>query len=384
LKVIQLVSSFIPYSSVTSDFLNISRELIKLGHDVSIYTTFSEERTKVVKEEIVEGITVKRFPVTFQYKRFRLSLPFLRYINRMDGDLVHVHECRGFEQTIIAPLLKKVKKIPLILSPYGSVPYECSYSLEHKFMKIFLDKITQKSVFRLADIVLGETNFEKDKLVDFGVPAKKIRLIYENVDVHVFKKAKNSFFNRASRFVLYVGRINKIKNLDFLIRVFYVVRKIHQIDVKLMMVGPFEDRGYLAGLKRLVRELDLKDHIIFHGPVAYEKLPMVYSLADVLVLPSVYENIGGVLVEAQACECPVIVTNVGGMSEVMLDGKTGFIVELGDIDGAAEKIAFLLQNEQKRQEFGRNARDFIFQNFSKEKYVQRILNAYNEALKQSD
>ena len=65
----------------------------------------------------------------------------------------------------------------------------------------------------------------------------------------------------------------------------------------------------------------------------------------------------------------------------MLDGKTGFIVELGDIDGAAKKISFLLQNEHKRQEFGRNARDFISENFSTGKYVQRILNAYNEVSK---
>jgi teichuronic acid biosynthesis glycosyltransferase TuaC len=381
LNIIQLVSRFTPNTSITDNFLSVSRELIKLGHNVCIYTAFSKERIQAVKEEIVDGVTVMRFPVTFQYKLFRSSLPLLNYINRIDGDVIHAHECRGFEGAIIAPLLKKIKKIPLILSPYGSVPYESSYYLEHKLMKIFLDKITQKSVFRLADIILAETSFEKDRFVDFGIPAKKIRLVYVGVNLELFRKVKNNLFNRDSQFVLYVGRINKIKNLDFLIRVFYVVRRIHQREVKLILVGPYEDKEYLARLKRLAKDLKLEEHVIFYGPVPYEELPMVYSLADVLFLPSIYENIGGVLIEAQACECPVIATNVGGMSEVVLDGKTGFIVELGDIEGAAEKISFLLQNEYKRQEYGRNARDFVLQNFSVEKYVQRILSAYNEVLK---
>lgn len=380
MKVNHFTGYFDPNFSETSNLLCISRELVKLKNEVYVYTTRSKTRINSQKKEIINGIIVNYFPMLIRYRYFHFSPALLKALNKIDGDIIHAHGYRGFAMTVAIPILKKSKHIPVVLSPYGSIPYEYSYSVIHKFMKILQDKATFKMPLRLTDIVLAESEYEKKRLIEFGVPSEKIRIVYVKVDTNLFRKKRNDFFGKNEQVVLYVGRVNKLKGLEFLIRVFRLVHKKSTFNVKLIVVGPIEDQLYFSQLMRLVKDLNLEKHIIFYGLVSHEELPNVYSSAKVLVLAAEYQNISGVLLEAQACECPVIATNVGGLRETVIHGKTGFLVKLWNAEELADKILLLLRDDEKREAFGRNARRFVSQRFSAALYTERVLRAYNEIL----
>jgi len=374
IKLNQFVAVLNPYSSIRQNVLGVSKELVSLGNEVTIYTTYSNQKNLFCEEKVTDGIVIKRFPAIIKLKKFRFSPKLLRYIKKIDGDILHSHDCRGFE-TIAAICLRKSKMLPLVLSTYGSVPYV--YSFGDKFFKILQDILTFRAPLRSADMVLAETESEKKDLMNFGVPEEKIRIIYGRVDVGLFKKKQANFFETDSQIILYVGRINRIKGIDFLIRAFCVVAENHD-EAKLMIVGSPEDPSYLKELKLLARTLRISDKVVFYGPVPYKQLPKVYSSADLLVLPSVWENMGNVLLEAQSCECPVIASNIAGTREVMVHEKTGFLVALGDLQELAGRISLLLNDEKMRHSMGKNAREFVSQRFSLNAYTKRILNVYSE------
>lgn len=373
-----------PRDSIRINVLCISEGLVKMGHQVQIYTTCTQDCE--VEKLRKNNIQVTVFPAEFQFRSFRtnpygfsISFSFLRSIKRIDGDLIHAHGYYDFETQVASPLLKKIKKIPLVLNTYGTVPYEYSYSQKHKLMKIFLDIITLRSAIRSADLILAETNFEKERLLKFGAPNKKIRLIYGKVDTDLFRPTGKSLFEEYdSKIILYVGRINRVKGITLLIEAFSLVIKKHKVKANLILVGPVDDQIYLNTLREIISSLDIDKHIIFFGPVDHESLPEIYSSADVLVLSSLYESMGYVLLEAQACGCPVVATNIGGMSEVLINGQTGYLVERNDVEGMADRISLILCDEETRKEFGKNGRELILRKFSSTVYVERIFKYYSE------
>ena len=375
-----------PRSSIRSNVLCISEGLVKKGHQVQIYTTCTQDCE--VEELRKNNIQVTTFPSEFQFRSFRtnpygfsFSSSFLRSLKSIDGDLIHAHGYYDFETQVASPLLKKIKKIPFVLSTYGSVPYEYSYSQKHKLMKIFLDTTTLRSAIRSADLVFAETNFEKEHLVKFGAPNRKIRLIYGKVDTDLFRpRGKSLFEEYDSKIILYVGRINRVKGITMLIHAFGLIIKRHRVKAKLILVGSFDDQIYLKTLREIISSLDMDKHVIFFGSVDHKYLPEIYSSTDVLVLPSLYENIGGVLLEAQACGCPVVATNVGGMSEVLINGQTGYLIERDDIEGMADRISLFLCDKETRRQFGENGRELVSRKFSDSAYVERILKYYSELI----
>lgn len=368
---------FLPHNtSIINQMLGLSRRLVKLGNEVTIYTTRLKTDGEKPREEELDGILVKRFPVALGFKYYFITPELLSSLNKIDGDVTHVHGYRNF-QADCAHILKILKRAPLCLSPYGSVPYFTS--LKDNLFKALYDLLTLRVVLRSADAILAETNFEKTQIEKRGIPGEKIRVVHAGCDLNLFKKSKGNLFGTDERVLLYVGRIERIKGLGPLIRVFSSVKKTLK-NTKLILVGPCADQRYLAELRTLATNLNLDGHVTFHGPAPQRKLPSIYSSADLLVLPSIFENIGTVLLEAQACECPVVATNVGGVHEVLRDGETGFLVKLGDTEMLAACIQRLLQDDDLRKSFGKRGRAFISQNFPFEIYADKIVKVYEEIL----
>lgn len=130
---------------------------------------------------------------------------------------------------------------------------------------------------------------------------------------------------------------------------------------------------------KLVQELNIEEHVLFLGK--QENVAELFSISDLKLLLSEKESFGLVLLEAMACGVPVVGTNIGGIPEVILDGETGYICELGDIDGIARASLSILTDESKKQRFSYQAMQHVRDHFHSSKIVEDYEQLYYSVLK---
>ena len=166
--------------------------------------------------------------------------------------------------------------------------------------------------------------------------------------------------------LLFVGRIEPLKGIDTLLRALQVLHSSGQMPHRLLLsvIGgdpskPRETRhAELEKLMTLRGELGLGDVVTFLGRRAQETLHSYYSAADGVVMPSHHESFGMVALEAMACGTPVIATDVGGLSQLVRDGETGFLVPGRDPNALAERLHLVLTDSDLRSHLGRQAADY--------------------------
>jgi D-inositol-3-phosphate glycosyltransferase len=157
--------------------------------------------------------------------------------------------------------------------------------------------------------------------------------------------------------VLFVGRIQRLKGLEVLVRAF---ARLGDLDARLLVVGgqpgTSPESREISRVQHLVARLGLEDRTGFVGAVAHEQLPLYYSAADVTVMPSSYESFGLVAVESLACGTPVVATRVGGLTSIVHDGETGLLVPWRDAEMFAESLRRILEDTAFQQRLANNAR----------------------------
>jgi glycosyltransferase involved in cell wall biosynthesis len=188
---------------------------------------------------------------------------------------------------------------------------------------------------------------------------------------------------KGKKVVLYVGHFGLRKGIPVLIEAMKSVEKEVK-DVMLLCIGgvpTWLPRGeYLDYLKQLVAKNELEGKVAFLGSIPQEELPAYYCLSDLFVLPSYYEAFPKVLVEAMACEKPVISSKMGGTSDSVEDGLNGFLVPFGSSKEIADKMILLLQDEALARTMGRRGRDRVLRDFSWDAVAGRLDSIYSELI----
>ena len=209
---------------------------------------------------------------------------------------------------------------------------------------------------------------EKVAFIPLGVDFNLFKMMPER-DV---KKARAELLgDPAKRVVLFVGRIHPMKDLPTLLKAFKSLSE-EVGDVVLLIIGGGVEE---ATCKALAEELRITDKTLFLGVLPNEQLPIYYNMADVYVLPSLYEEWSNTIMEAMACGVPVVATDVGGNPCLIRDGETGFLVPPKRPDLLAEKIRIILENEELARRMGEKAREEI------KKYDRRAsVKAYKEIM----
>lgn len=232
---------------------------------------------------------------------------------------------------------------------------------------------------RLFDRFLTVSEYSARML---GVPAARTRVIYGGADPRRFTPGTPA----QRRGVLFVGRMTPHKGLDRLIRAL-------PAGATLTVAGSagHDPRPPESEYPTLLNQLAAGRDVRFTGPMPDADLPQLYRTAAVLVLPSVHrtcydkqvqisELLGLSALEAMASGVPVVASRIGGVPEIVLDGKTGFLVEPGDVDQLRDRLAWLLGNPALAAEMGQRARERVVERFTWEHCAERCLTAYRELL----
>jgi D-inositol-3-phosphate glycosyltransferase len=160
-----------------------------------------------------------------------------------------------------------------------------------------------------------------------------------------------------SKVLLFVGRIQRLKGLEVLLRAFAL---LHDIDAQLVIVGgrrgTTHESREIVRLQHLAVKLGVAERTRFVGAVAHEDLPLYYSAADVCVMPSSYESFGLVAVESLACGTPVVATRVGGLTSIVRDGETGLLVPWRDAELFSARLRQVLLEPGLHSHLAGNAR----------------------------
>jgi D-inositol-3-phosphate glycosyltransferase len=166
--------------------------------------------------------------------------------------------------------------------------------------------------------------------------------------------------NAATKVILFVGRLQRLKGVEVLLRAF---ARLGEIDARLVVVGGQRGTGQesreIGRIHHLAARLGVAERTAFVGAVAHEQLPLYYSAADVTAMPSSYESFGLVAVESLACGTPVVATRVGGLSSVVRDGETGLLVPWRDADLFADRLRQVLLDEPMRLSMASKARGSV-------------------------
>lgn len=208
--------------------------------------------------------------------------------------------------------------------------------------------IGEERFLKKAKIIIARHTLLRDWLIRaIGLNAKVVKVIPGCVNTEVFKPLPDRK-RKETLTILYVGGLRKIKGIDVLVRA--MVRVVNEIkNVELIVVG---EGSMKPSLLKLVKRLELQDHVKFLGHVPRYALPELYNESDVFCLPSFYESFGFVTLEAMSCGRPIVASNIGGIRDIVRDGVDGLLVTPGDVDELGEALVKLLSDEEMREKNG--------------------------------
>ena len=263
-------------------------------------------------------------------------------------DFLHVHY--AIPHAAVAYMAKQILKkhdryIPVITTLHGT---DITLVGTNKaFAPVVEFSINQSDGVTAVSDALKKDTYEK-----FNID-HAIKVIPNFIDFARFTKHNKDHFKKAltpndEKILIHTSNFRKVKRVEDVIRIFDIIHD--KIPSKLLMIGDGPERHRL---EELCRKLNLCDDIRFLGK--QDAVEELLAISDLFIMPSASESFGLAALEAMACQVPVISSNVGGIPSVNVHGQTGFLSDIGDIEGMAQNALLLLENESMLESFGENA-----------------------------
>ncbi len=334
---IAMVGQFPPHvGGVGVHIHSLAKRLVEQGHEVYVIT-YPHKNIKDIDGIHVIGTKGINIPglraLTFKINAKKALEKLLKTTHI---DIIHGHYL--YPAGAVAVEVGRKHNIKTYVTAHGSDMFEM-YK-KQKFMQKSIKKVLSK-----ADKVFAVSNALKDEILKTDVPdiKSKTSIYWNSVDVEKFK-AKDLKHNNKAR-VMFVGNLIKRKNVDLILD----AKKISKTDYELVIVG---GGALLKSLQKRVKEENIED-VTFMG--SRSDVEDIIPTADVLVLPSLSESFGLVLIEALACSVPVIGSDVGGIREIITD-DVGLRIDPHNPESLSKAIDRLLTDENLYEKFKSNAR----------------------------
>jgi len=285
-------------------------------------------------------------------------------IKEYKPDIVHAHYASSYG------LLGALSRFhPFVLSVWGSDVFD--------FPKISpIHKQIFKFNLKRADKICSTSYVMKDEIKKYT--SKDISIIPFGVDLNVFKPMHvHHVFKENSIVIGTVKALEKKYGMEYLIEAFAILHKrMKERSLNLMIVG----KGSLSSeLKAKAQDLGIESETIFTGYIPPGEIPFYHNMLTISVFPSIddSESFGVAAVEAMACEKPVVVSNVGGLPEVVEDNVTGLVVPHSNAEKLADAIELLIENEQLRKDLGKQGRQRVEKLYNWDNNLNEMIHTYD-------
>lgn len=320
------------------------------GHKVHFITYRRPARLGQFHENVfMHEVNSMKYPL-FEYAPYETALAckLVDVIKFEKLDVLHVHY--AIPHAAVAYMTKQILlsqgiNIPIITTLHGTditlVGSDPSFYPTVKFGIDNSDGVTAVSK-NLKEKTLQTFNTDKD-----------IRVIYNFIDFDRFKKTDKSHFKKAiapdgEKILIHVSNFRKVKRVEDTIHIFTRVKKA--LSAKLILIGDGPER---QKLETLCREMGICQDVRFLGK--QDAVEELLAIADVFLLPSANESFGLAALEAMACEVPVVSSNIGGIPEVNIEGVTGHLCELGDVEAMANRVLDILKDSKTHEKYRKAA-----------------------------
>lgn len=328
----------------------LGKALADHGHQVHFVTYNQPARLDFFSENLFyHEVSVSKYPL-FDYPPYELALAsrLVDVVRFEKLDILHVHY--AIPHASAAFMAKQILLtygiyIPVVTTLHGTDITLVGKDRTYKPVVTF-------SINKSDGVTAVSEHLRKDTFEFFEIE-NEIRVIPNFIDLTRFSLKAKDHFKKAiapsgEKILIHTSNFRKVKRTQDVIRIFAKV--FQKIPSKLLMVGDGEER---ADCEQLCRDLGVNDSVRFLGK--QDAIEEILSVSDLFLMPSQSESFGLAALEAMACKVPVISSNAGGLPELNVEGVTGFLKDIGDVDGMAEKAIYILEDEARLKSFKENA-----------------------------
>lgn len=353
----------------------LGKKLAERGHEIHFITSSMPFRLeKVYVNVYYHQVEISHYPV-FQYPPYDLALAakMAEVIDREKLDILHVHY--AMPHAICGILARDMAKHPVKIVTTLHGTDITILGIDNTLKPIIRHGIEQ------SDAVTAVSESLRKQTVEMLDIKKEMDVIYNFINENEYYPRKvtelrNQYqINESAKIMIHISNFRRVKRVQDVIDTFKIVNE--SIPSKLLLIG---DGPEFSDMSLHVNELGLEKEVQFLGK--QNNVSDILSMADLMLLMSEKESFGLVLLEAMACGVPGIGTNVGGIPEVLTHDETGYIVELGDVQQAADYAVQLLSNTEKQEQFSKAAIEHVRDCFSSDKIVNQYEKLYDQVLEE--
>jgi glycosyltransferase involved in cell wall biosynthesis len=361
MKILHLISSGGLYGAETM-VLTLSKRLQEQGHTsvIGVFLNLHSPNTEIADRARSSGVPVEVVPC-----KGRIDGQAVRRLRRLIRDqrvdAVHAH---GYKADIYGYAANFGLRTPILST---------CHTWYDNDVTAYLYGVLDRRILRWFDMTIAVSEAVAATLRDAGVSPKKITIINNGIDLHLFSSCAatlRSELRTHKKIIGTVARLAPEKGIEYLLQAAAVVLR-RQPHVLFVIVGDGPNRRQL---ETLAQELGINGHVIFTG--ARRDMPGVYASLDVLVQPSLKEGLPMTLLEALASKRATVATRVGAVPRVVLHEKTGLLIEPADSSVLAAAILRLLADDNLRDQLSETGYAWVRQNFSAEGMAQTYLELY--------
>jgi len=381
MKILMLTPYFYPHTGGTEKYVkDLSIQLVKNGHDVTVIACNVPRAKKAKKEEVIDGVKIIRLsafdflyylPVTWAFRK-----------KMVEGyDVVHIH-CPP--HSFVRTLAGKVK-VPVVAT------FHCDVTITGQFFNVpipgfithgfeaLMDWYARLFMSKVEEVISTSVSYGSTSPVikNLKYNAIPIGVYHDKLDESVKKQGIDPFKDKKKQ-ILFLGRLAANKGVNYLVEAMPKILAAHP-DAKLVICGEGEEK---ASIVSLIKKLGLEGSITFYGTVNLDTLSALYTTSSVFVLPSInrLEAFGIVQLEAMACYTPVVASDIPGVNSVMDIGKSGLLVPKQKPDAISDAVNKILSSPELIKSMGARGRHLVETKYDWPIISKEIEGVYRKAI----
>jgi L-malate glycosyltransferase len=328
----------------------LGKALANKGHEVHFISYNQPARLDFFSENVFyHEVNIAKYPL-FEYAPYETALAgkMVDIVQSAHLDVLHVHY--AIPHASAALLAKQILKQKGITIPVVTTLHGTDITLVGR--EVTYEHVVSWSINQ-SDAVTAVSNKLKEETLEHFDITREIDVIPNFIDFNRFNKKPREHFKQmiapnGEKIIIHTSNFRKVKRVEDVVAIFS--RIIKEIPAKLLLIGDGPERSHI---EKVCREHNTCDWVTFLGK--QEAIEEILSIGDLFVLPSESESFGLAALEAMACEVPVISSNAGGIPEVNINGVTGFLSDVGDVDSMAQNAITLLKDPEMLKTFRKNA-----------------------------